>query len=95
MTVRDVIVTHLKNRGMTQAQFAKKLGVSIGTVSSTLGNEDGNNMKVSTLVRWLDVLGSQLTVDTLLDIDEEMILDLEEEGVDYDRFRHPREERRS
>ena len=93
MTVRDVIVTHLKNRGLTQAQFAKKLGVSVGTVSNTLSKEDGNNMKVSTLVRWLDVLGSQLTVDTLLDIDEEMILDLEDEGVDYDRFKHPRGER--
>lgn len=93
MTVRDIIVTHLKRTGLSQEEFAARLGVSVSCVSTTLSREDGNGMKVSTLVRWLDVLGSQLVVDTLLNIEDDMILDLEPEAVDYDKYRMPRERR--
>lgn len=94
MTVRDVIVTHLKRKGWTQEQFAAEMGLSLSTVSTTLSRDDGNNMKVSTLVKWLDTLGAQLVIDTMVvGLDEDMILDLEPEGVDYDHFRRPREDR--
>lgn len=94
MTVRDVIVTHLKQRGWTQERFASEMGLTVGAVSSTLSKDDGNNMKVSTLVKWLDALGAQLVIDTMVvGLDEDMILDLEPEGVDYDKYKRPREER--
>lgn len=94
MTVRDVVVSLLKQTGMTQKEFARKAGVTVGCVSSTLSKDEGNNMKVSTLVRWLDALGSQLVIDTVVGgIDEDLILDLEPEGVDYDYYIMSREER--
>lgn len=93
MTVRDVVVSLLKQTGMTQKEFARKAGVTVGCVSSTLSKDDGNNMKVSTLVRWLDALGSQLVIDSVVEFKGELILDLEPEDVDYDNYRLSREER--
>ena len=96
MTPRDVVVLCQKRDGFTQRELAERLGVSQGTIASTLAREDGNTMRLDNFVKWLDVMDCDLVVVPRYsaDPDEEYLLDCETEDVDYERFRLTRTQRR-
>ena len=85
MTVKEVIVVLSKREGVTQSQLASRLGfdnpANVAVPLSRKGKE-GMGMRVETLVKWLDDLNAQIVIQGLND-DEELILDGENEGVEY------------
>ena len=92
MTPRDIIVLTQERNGLSQAQVAEKLGITKGGLSSALSRDDGIHMSIDKLVKWLDALDWQIVVQDM-NGDDEFVLDCEDEGVDYSRFRHDRETR--
>jgi len=85
MTVKEVIVVLSKREGVTQSQLASRLGfdnpANVAVPLSRKGKEC-MGMRVETLVKWLDALNAQIVIQGLND-DEELILDGENEGVEY------------
>ena len=93
MTPRELIILGQENKGISQAELAKKLKISRSAVSSALCRDDGCKMSIEKLVRWLYALDMQIVVQDMFGQDE-YVLDCEEEDVDYSCFRLDRERRR-
>ena len=83
MTVKDIVITLCKERGLSQEQLAAKMCKRGRTsIAVPLLRRDGMGMKVETLVEWLDALDCQLVVVGTEDEDE-YVLDGDSMGIEY------------
>lgn len=84
MTVKDIIVMLCKEHELSNEQLATELGyASKSNIAVPLSREEGMNMKVSTLIRWLEALDAELSVYSVSS-EEEFVLNGESEGVTYE-----------
>lgn len=83
MTVKDVVEMYRKEHELSKAELARRLGVAKGNLHNALNHEDGMNIQLSTLLKWLEKMDCQLVVDSI-DADEEWILDGEDESWTYE-----------
>lgn len=79
MTVKEIITTICERNGISVSSLAERLNVSQSTVSHTLSNNEGMGMKVENLIKWLDELDYQITIEPCFDDDEGLVLDGEYE----------------
>jgi transcriptional regulator with XRE-family HTH domain len=57
MTLSDAIKSELKNKGITQSQLAKELGITRQSVTDTLNNWDkGVVPRITTLRKWAEII---------------------------------------
>ena len=75
MTVKEIITTICERNDVTISRLAERLNVSQSTVSNTLNNNEGMGMKVENLIKWLDELEYQITIEPCFDDDEGLVLD--------------------
>src|SRR2546425_4734058 len=64
MMIEQKLAALRSRRGMTQAQLAKRLGVSQPHIAKLEAGR-AKNIELHTLCRWATALGAQLTVDVL------------------------------
>jgi DNA-binding Xre family transcriptional regulator len=64
MMIEQKLAALRSQRGMTQAQLAKRLGVSQPHIAK-LEAGHAKNIELHTLCRWATALGAQLTVDVV------------------------------
>lgn len=77
MTVKDGVKTMLLSRGWSQRKLADRLGLSSqGTVAKALTRNEGMGMTVESLIKWADILGYQVILQSE---EEDIILDGERE----------------
>lgn len=77
MTVKDGVKTMLLSRGWSQRKLADRLGLSSqGTVANVLTRNEGMGMTVESLIKWADILGYQVILQSE---EEDIILDGERE----------------
>lgn len=82
MTIKNLIEVYCRKQGITQTELSQKLGyANRSSISKVISSEDGMNMKLSTLVRWLEELDCQIVIECF-DNEEEYILDGEDEEVE-------------
>ena len=75
MTVKEIITTICERNEISVSRLAEKLNVSQSTVSHTLSNNEGMSMKVENLIKWLDELEYQITIEPCFEDDEGLVLD--------------------
>ncbi len=64
MMIEQKLAALRSRRGMTQAQLAKRLGVSQPHIAKLEAGR-AKNIELHTLCRWATALGAQLTVDVV------------------------------
>lgn len=85
MTVKNVIKHAARKEHISQRDFAEKLGISQGALSTTLKRDDGMGMGVRKFCQWLEALDYELIVRKPFDPDdEEFVVDGYSEGDDFD-----------
>jgi len=65
MMIEQKLAVLRRERGMTQAQLAKRLGVSQPHIAKLEAGR-AKNIELRTLCRWATALGAKLTVDVVL-----------------------------
>ena len=67
MTIQRIIADILREEGMTQAEVAKKIGITKQALSQMI---NGKDMKVSTMISILTVLGYNFKISKAGEDDE-------------------------
>lgn len=80
MTVREIIKESCRIRKCTLSEVAESAGIQKSNLSAALSwkKDDGNTMKVSTLIKLMEAAECQIVVQ-MYNSDEEFVLDGESE----------------
>lgn len=85
MTVREAIITLAEENFLSQEKLGYRLGYKDPAAVYKMISKDGAmNMKVSTLLKYLDAMDAQLIVQSI-DTDTEVIIDGESEDITWAR----------
>lgn len=75
MTSKEIVKKLMRIEGLNHGELTKRLNYSSRAVFyKTLNNDDGMNMKLKTLIKWLDELDAQIVIQPL-NSDDEFLLD--------------------
>lgn len=83
MTVKDVFHSVCNLKGISLSQAAENIGIRQGTLWNQLDSEDGMNIKIGTLVRYLAELDCEIYV-SIFDDDVELLVDGDDEEIALD-----------
>ena len=90
VTVKDIIHSICNEQGISLSQAAENIGMTRGALWSILGKNEGMNIKIGTLVRYIEELGCQLVVVSG-ETEEEYLLDGMSDDVVLDTSRRKEE----
>lgn len=80
MTSKEIIQKIMKIEGLNPGELTKRLNYSSRAVFyKTLNNDDGMNMKLKTLINWLNELNAQIVIQPLYSEDEYVLDGISEE----------------
>ena len=75
MTIKEIIKAICEKKGISTRDLAEHLNIAQSSVVHTISRNDGMNMKVENLVRWLGELDYQIIVQPMFEDSENLILD--------------------
>ena len=79
MTVKDIITHYCKERNITKTYLAQMLGVTKERLYTALSRENGMNMRVSTLLDWLEKMDYEVEIEPI-NGGEGLVLDGEDDS---------------
>lgn len=75
MTVKEIIKVICEKNGISTYDLAERLEITQSSVVHTISRNDGMNMKVENLIRWLGELDYQIIVQPMFMDGEDLVLD--------------------
>lgn len=84
MTVKDVIITACKQKHVSMTELAERAGYSNkSAISVMLSRNNGMGMRVETLLKLLDAIEYQVTIEDVNDDCDSIWLDDEPEDINW------------
>lgn len=83
MTLKNILHAVCNDQGISRSQAARNIGMTPGALFSIMNRNDGMNVKICTLVNYLDGLACEIVVRDY-ETGSEYTLDFDDEEIDLD-----------